>query len=145
MDGEPFARTLYPQTSNGKRRLTLCNLCLAVFLGLKNTPLSPLAGRSYESINVLHRCCGYTTILLMILHSTIYVSGLAKVHYLGLMMMPGQYAAAVAAICLLCTGVAATRFIRKRQYEIFYIVHVTLAIGILIAGTQDPQNTWLRH
>ncbi|KAK5693182.1 hypothetical protein LTR17_025226 [Elasticomyces elasticus] len=50
--------------------MALCNLCVAVFLGLKNTPLSPLAGKSYESINVLHRYCGYTTILYMVLHST---------------------------------------------------------------------------
>ena len=45
------------------------NLALVVFLGLKNTPLSPLAGKSYDSINVLHRVCGYTTILYMVLHA----------------------------------------------------------------------------
>lgn len=47
-------------------------MCLAVFLALKNTPLSSIAGRSYESINVLHRFCGYTTIFLMVVH-TAYV------------------------------------------------------------------------
>nr|POF01262.1 hypothetical protein CFP56_21210 [Quercus suber] len=50
--------------------MTVCNLCLVIFLGMKNTPLSPLAGRSYESLNVLHQFAGYTTILCMVLHST---------------------------------------------------------------------------
>lgn len=49
--------------------LALCNMCLAVFLGLKNTPLSPLAGRSFDSVNGLHQCCGYVSVLLVVLHA----------------------------------------------------------------------------
>lgn len=65
---------LLPGSGANKRfRVSLCNMCLAIFLALKNTPLSPIAGRSYESINVLHRWCGYTTILLMTVH-TAYVT-----------------------------------------------------------------------
>lgn len=64
---------LFELKANRWYRVSLCNMCLAVFLALKNTPLSPIAGRSYESINVLHRWCGYTTILLMTVH-TAYVT-----------------------------------------------------------------------
>lgn len=49
--------------------LALCNMCLAVFLGLKNTPLSPLVGRSFDVVNGLHRCCGYVSVLLAVLHA----------------------------------------------------------------------------
>lgn len=58
-------------TSFGNRLgwLSLANMLLAVLLGLKNTPLSPIAGKSYEQLNVLHRCCGQTTIVLTVLHT----------------------------------------------------------------------------
>jgi hypothetical protein len=114
--------------------MALMNLGLTVFLGLKNTLLSPLTGRSYETLNVLHRPCGYTTILFMILHSTIYVSGLAKADALMLLAAAPQYAAAVAGFSLLTIGVTASPFIRKRQYETFYIVHVVLGTLVLIMG-----------
>jgi hypothetical protein len=59
--------------TNRRYRVALCNMCLTIFAGIKNTPLSAIAGRSYESINVLHRWCGYTTILTTIVH-TAYVA-----------------------------------------------------------------------
>ena len=127
----PFENWVY--RADKVTRLTLCNLCLAVFLALKNTPLSPLAGRSYENINTLHRCVGYTTIVFMILHSTIYIGGLAKSHALTVLMRPGQYAAIFAAFCFLTIGVTAAGFFRRRLYELFFIVHVTLVAGMLIS------------
>ena len=126
--------------TNKSFRLTLCNICLSIFLALKNTPLSPLAGRSYESINVLRRCVGYTTILYMILHSTTYIGGLAKSHSLFLLVMPGQYAAVFAGFCFLTIGITASSFFRKRQYELFFIVHVTLVVGILTARKFHPKD-----
>ncbi|KAK4895929.1 hypothetical protein LTR27_006100 [Elasticomyces elasticus] len=109
--------------------MALCNLCVAVFLGLKNTPLSPLAGKSYESINVLHRYCGYTTILYMVLHSTVYVSGLYKVGALFVLMDPKQYAAATAGLSLLVLLMSA--LIRKRHYELFVTLHLCIVALVL--------------
>ena len=114
-------------------RLALCNLVLTIFLALKNTPLSPLVGKSYESINVLHRCAGYTTIVAMLLHSSIFIQSLVKGGSTFLLMMAPQYAAVFAGFCLLTIGVTASTFVRKRQYELFFIVHVTMVTGILIA------------
>ena len=121
----PLADTIF--------RLALCNLCFTVFLALKNTPLSPLAGRSYESINVFHRCAGYTTIVAVLLHASLYIQSLVKSGSTFLLMMPGQYAAVFAAFCFITIGVTASSFLRKRQYELFFIVHVTLVTGIMIA------------
>lgn len=61
-----------PNTSsiaNAQTRVSLLNMLLAILLALKNTPLSPIAGRSYEMVNVLHRWCGYTTIFIMTVHT----------------------------------------------------------------------------
>ena len=115
--------------------MALCNLALVMFLALKNTPLSPLAGRSYENINLLHRVCGYTVIVFVILHASTYISALAKAHALmEVLAVPGQYAAAVAAFSFLTIGITAFSFVRKRQYELFFIVHVILVTVILVSS-----------
>ena len=119
--------------ANMTPRLTLCNLCLTMFLAMKNTPLSPLAGRSYESVNVLHRCAGYTTIVAMLLHSTVYIQSLVKSSSTFLLEMSPQHAAVFAAFCLIVIGVTASSPFRKRQYELFFMIHVTMVMGILIA------------
>lgn len=116
-------------------RLALCNLSLTIFLGLKNTPLSPLAGRSYEGLNVFHRCAGYTTIVAILLHGSLFVQSLVRGGSSFLLMMPGQYAAVFATFCAITIGITASSFFRKRQYELFFIIHVTLATGILTART----------
>ena len=125
----------YGTTADEIYRLALCNLCFTVFLALKNTPLSPLAGRSYESINVFHRCAGYTTIVAVLLHASLFIQSLVRSGSTFLLMMPGQYAAVFAAFCFLTIGITASSFFRKRQYELFFIVHVTLVTGIMIART----------
>ena len=48
-------------------------------------------------------------------------------------MTGGQYAAFVAGFSLLSIGFTGLHFFRKRQYEVFYIVHVTLVTAILAA------------
>lgn len=62
-------KAVYNTQSLTRFRVSLCNMCLAILLALKNTPLSPIAGRSYEMVNVLHRWCGYTTIFIMTVHT----------------------------------------------------------------------------
>jgi predicted ferric reductase len=113
-------------------RLAACNLVLAIFLGLKNTILSPIAGKSYDSINILHRACGYTTIALMILHSTNMVAYLYAKHATKYLNLPGQYAAAVAGFSMLTIGFTAFHPIRRRFYELFYVAHIVLVLTILI-------------
>ncbi|KAK3621985.1 hypothetical protein LTR22_024979 [Elasticomyces elasticus] len=121
--------------------MALCNLCVAVFLGLKNTPLSPLTGKSYESINVLHRYCGYTTILYMVLHSTVYVSGLYKVGALFVLMDPKQYAAATAGLSLLV--LLMSTLIRKRQYELFVTLHLCIVALVLATDRSLRLSRWI--
>ncbi|KAK4503761.1 hypothetical protein PRZ48_004676 [Zasmidium cellare] len=115
--------------------LALCNMCLAVFLGLKNTPLSPLAGRSFDSVNALHRCCGYVTVLLVVIHAITYVVGLAKAGALTeVMTESANIAGAVAGVFMVLIFVTAVGFVRRRQYEFFYAMHLLLVAGILIAA-----------
>jgi predicted ferric reductase len=129
-------------------------MCLAMFLAMKNTPLSPIAGRSYESINVLHRWCGYTTILLMTVHTayvtfdppielcawfantpdSVYAAGLFATDYVHLLTTPGTIAADVAGIAMILILLTANGYVRRRHYEFFYIAHTILIIVSLITG-----------
>ncbi|SMY18926.1 unnamed protein product [Zymoseptoria tritici ST99CH_1A5] len=121
--------------------LALCNLCLVMFLGLKNTPLSPLAGRSFDQVNVLHRFCGYTTVALSIIHSVMYVDGLSKYGVLEqILQEPAQYAGIVAGLSMLMIAVTAVGFVRRRQYEVFYAAHIVLVAIVLVAvGLHRPE------
>jgi predicted ferric reductase len=49
-------------------RMAVINMSFTFFLALKNTPLSFLAGSSYEKLNILHRWTGRTTFIFLILH-----------------------------------------------------------------------------
>ncbi|KAF2163722.1 hypothetical protein M409DRAFT_57217 [Zasmidium cellare ATCC 36951] len=120
--------------------LALCNMCLAVFLGLKNTPLSPLAGRSFDAVNSLHRCCGYVTVLLVVLHAIVYVAGLANAGALTeVMTESANIAGAVAGVFMVLIFITAIGFVRRRQYEFFYAMHLVLVAGILITvGLHRP-------
>lgn len=123
-------------------RLALCNLFLAVLLGLKNTPLSPLAGVSFDSLNVLHRCVGYTTVLFMVLHATTYIAFLCESGAAQVLAEREQYAGAVAScamLVLLCTSIGP---VRRRVYELFYHTHLIMVALIIIAmGLHRPEMT----
>lgn len=126
-----------------------------MFLAVKNTPFSPLTGRSFDRVNTLHRCSGFLTILLMILHST-YVeicvsvgqcSPLHRTYVYGLLSFgvmeqvltePQQYAGAVASLSMLLMLATAIEFVRRRQYELFYAIHVVMAAVVLVSGMYFP-------
>ncbi|QIW95663.1 hypothetical protein AMS68_001181 [Peltaster fructicola] len=112
--------------------IALCNLCLVVFLGLKNTPLSPLAGQTYRDLNFLHRICGYITVIEVILHGALFSSGLFKVHAVSTLQTGSTYAGAAAGIAMLILAITASWFFRRRFYEAFYVLHVLLVFVIII-------------
>jgi len=120
---------------------------LAIFLGLKNTPLSPIAGRSYESLNVLHRWCGYTTILITIIHTAVYAAGLHGSKYAHLMTTPGTIGADVAGIAMILILLTANGWVRRRYFETFYLLHTILIVVTLITGksSQAPYSSIARQ
>lgn len=122
-----------------------------MFLALKNTPLSILTGRSFDRVNALHRCCGFLTIFFMVLHSAYveicvsvgqcspvhrtYIYGLSTFGVMEQVLTePQQYAGAVASLSMLLILATAIGFVRRRQYEMFYAIHVLMAAVVLVAG-----------
>lgn len=65
----------------------------------------------------------------------VYAAGLSQAGALDRVMTePAQYAGVVAGFSILGLFVTATGFMRRRQYEVFYVAHVLLVAIILITG-----------
>jgi predicted ferric reductase len=78
-------------------------------------------------------------------HST-YIYGLSTFGVLERVLTePQQYAGAVASLSMLLMLATAIGFVRKRQYETFYILHVLMAAVVLVAGMHStPSKPRLR-
>ncbi|TVY94022.1 Ferric/cupric reductase transmembrane component [Lachnellula willkommii] len=127
----------------GKRLgwISVANLGLVTFLSLKNTPLAFLTAYSYERLNVLHRIAGYSLLVSMILHATIYLAGDIDQDNLANLREDAQVEGIIAGFLMLLS-VALAVLIRKIRYEVFYVTHVVLFIVIIIlVGMHRPDFT----
>ncbi|RDW64032.1 hypothetical protein BP5796_10534 [Coleophoma crateriformis] len=111
--------------------LALLNICFITFLALKNTPLAFLTIHSYEKLNCLHQIGGYTVVAFVIVHFSMMSDYMVTNGYTMLLLEKPQICAMVAGISMVLIGATAT-FLRKMQYEVFYVIHVTLFLLILI-------------
>ncbi|KAB8270215.1 ferric reductase like transmembrane component-domain-containing protein [Aspergillus minisclerotigenes] len=112
--------------------VALANLVLLVFLALRNTPLAPLTGRSYEKLRPLHKTAGYTTIGLMLLHAIVYLSAWSQSGSLHKMQEIDNAAGAVAGVAMFVIGLSTIGWFVRKSYEVFYMVHVLMFILIMI-------------
>ncbi|TVY30564.1 putative ferric reductase transmembrane component [Lachnellula hyalina] len=129
-----------PLNNLGKRLgwISVANLGLVTFLALKNTPLAFLTAYSYERLNVLHRIAGYSLIVSMILHATIYLAGDIRKDNLSNMREDDQVVGIIAGFLMLLSVVLAV-LVRKMRYEIFYVTHVVLfMVTMILVGMHRP-------
>lgn len=98
-------------------RVTVANLVLLVFLALRNTPLAPLSGRSYEKLRPLHKAAGYTTIVMMALHAIVYLSAWSYKGSLDKMKKLDNTAGAVAGVAMLVIGFSTIGWFVRKSYE----------------------------
>lgn len=129
-----FTHLDWALTSNFARRLGwVCtiNITFTFFLALKLQPLGFLTGYTYERLNILHQIVGYTTVILALMHTLVFVAsrnqeGLSY-NLDDVLQRPGIIAALVM-IVIAITSLT----MRKRYYDAFYVIHVIAAILILI-------------
>lgn len=115
--------------------LTVLNMCLSIFLGLKHTPLSLLTDQSYEKLNCLHQVAGYSSIASLFLHTVVYLFSLNKMGKLSRVIMEkAQVMGILAGFSLLIIFLTAIS-LRKRHYEVFYVFHILMVLSaIILAG-----------
>ncbi|KAI1639996.1 ferric reductase NAD binding domain-containing protein [Biscogniauxia mediterranea] len=119
------------------------NMTFVIFLALKNTPLAFLTAYSYERLNGLHQIAGYTTLIQSIIHgvmySTYFLSN-GKLHVFHEQL-------GITGILLgfvLLTSVLAGLFLRRPNYELFYIIHLVLSIVVIITlGLHRPEKIFI--
>ncbi|KAI2470946.1 ferric reductase NAD binding domain-containing protein [Annulohypoxylon bovei var. microspora] len=115
------------------------NMVFVVFLALKNTPLAFLTAYSYERLNVLHQIAGYTTMLYVILHGSIYASYFIGAGRISVLQEDVVTAGIVAGFTMLAS-VMAGMVLRRFNYELFYIAHVILFLAIVVGlGLHRPE------
>ncbi len=116
----------------------VANLPLLYLFAAKNQPLKVLTGYSYESLNIFHRRLGEVMCLLALLHS----AGMIGVWYT--MLRPAGFSLAsflLSKIILLGVGAflayetlyfTSLGSFRRRWYELFLGVHITLQVIALV-------------
>ncbi|RKK09427.1 hypothetical protein BFJ66_g9310 [Fusarium oxysporum f. sp. cepae] len=110
--------------------LAVANLCLTVFLSLKNTPLGFLTGWTYDRLNSLHRASGLMTSALVVTHSAM-ISAFYQDQQPSRLYETKQYFGILAAFTMFSTVAVALMF-QHRRYELFYVLHVILFIALVV-------------
>ncbi|KAE8453286.1 hypothetical protein EG329_011353 [Mollisiaceae sp. DMI_Dod_QoI] len=118
--------------------VTLSNLVLVILLSLKNTPIAFLTAYSYERLQPLHQIAGYTSVACMFMHAIVYIAAWDYSDSLDQLLEKNQIMGIVAGLSLL--AILVTPLLRKKQYELFYILHIILAILILITAALHRPN-----
>ncbi|KAJ3530721.1 hypothetical protein NM208_g9201 [Fusarium decemcellulare] len=111
--------------------LAVANICLTVFLSLKNTPLGYLTGWSYERLNSLHRVTGLTTFVLVVVHAASYSSFFLDQQNAARLRFTDEIFGMVAGFGLLMVVTIALT-LQCRRYELFYVLHVFFFVVSLV-------------
>lgn len=95
----------------------MANFVLLVFLALRNTPLAPLSGYSYEKLRPLHKTAGYTCITTSVLHAAVYLSAWSERAELDNMRETQNLAGGIAGLAMVVIGVSTIGWFVRRFYE----------------------------
>jgi predicted ferric reductase len=123
--------------------MAACNIALVTFLALKNTPLAFLTTYSYERLNSLHQMAGYCTVIFSLLHAVVYTTALSYEGTLTDLLENSNIMGIVAGSSMLVI-LATALILRKRVYELFYVMHISLFMLILIAVGMHRPNIILK-
>lgn len=111
-------------------------MALCVFLGLKNTPLGPVAAVAHTELNVLHRIVGYITVLEVFVHATLYTVHFGRQGRWATLIEEGNVQGLGAGIAMI---ILLMGFLRHRGYEIFYVGHISgFMAAVIFTGLHRP-------
>ncbi|PHH77528.1 hypothetical protein CDD80_505 [Ophiocordyceps camponoti-rufipedis] len=131
-----------PMLSNvGSRSawLALGNLVVVAALVLKFTPLTWLTGRSYDRLNILHRVSGTMTVVWVIIHTGCYCAYFVKMGRAQRLLQKSDVCGIVAGLAMFLLAVSGF-LLRKRFYDTFYYLHVSLWILVLVMTALHQQK-----
>jgi hypothetical protein len=95
----------------------VANFTLLVFLALRNTPLAPLSGNSYETLRPLHKVAGYTCILTSVIHGISYTVVFSQKGELYKYKKTTNFSGAIAGVAMLIIGLSTIGWFVQKSYE----------------------------
>lgn len=95
----------------------MSNFVLLVFLALRNTPLAPLSGRSYEKLRPLHKVAGYTCILSAVIHGIVFLREAADAKVLFYFSKKKDLVGALAGLLMIIIGLSTIGRFARKYYE----------------------------
>jgi len=129
-----FTNLDWSLTSNFARRLGwVCtvNIAFIFFLALKLQPLGFLTGYTYECLNILHQIAGYTTVILALMHTLVFVASRNQEGLSYNLDDTLQRPGIIAGLLMIVIAIASLTM-RKRYHEAFYGIHLIAANLVLI-------------
>ncbi|KAF1350885.1 ferric reductase like transmembrane component-domain-containing protein [Delphinella strobiligena] len=96
------------------------------------SPLQALTRRSWESLNALHQLLGRVVTLFFCLHTAFYLNFFVRANLLAKRIREADVILGLFAITsFTIIGTTALTWVRRRNYRLFYAVHVVLATMLL--------------
>jgi predicted ferric reductase len=118
-------------------RLAILNITFVTFLAVRNTPLGILTAHSYEHLTQLHTVAGYTTFIFCLIHVTLEIVGMIRLHMRYKLLETRQINGTVVLVAIFIMLVFGA-FHRKLGYELFYLSHVIMYIVIIVGFVFHP-------
>ncbi|KAF7718869.1 Uncharacterized protein PECH_007184 [Penicillium ucsense] len=112
--------------------ISVANFVLLAFLAIRNTPLAPLSGTSYEKLRPLHKTAGYTCIATSVIHGVVYLNAWAQIDHLHEMGETSNLVGAIAGMAMVIIGISTIGWITRKYYELFYAIHLVMFLLIII-------------
>ncbi|KAH7169998.1 ferric reductase NAD binding domain-containing protein [Dactylonectria macrodidyma] len=109
--------------------MATANILLAVFLGLKNTPLRVLTSETYNRLNFLHRAVGYTAVAQTLLHAILYMICFGGKNRWDIFIYRPNLEGSISGVGMLMLLLG---IFRTLNYEVFYVSHI---IGVIVTIT----------
>ncbi|KAJ9101116.1 hypothetical protein QFC21_003334 [Naganishia friedmannii] len=109
--------------------LALAQLTPVILLSTKNNPLGMLLGLGYEKLNWAHRASGRLLWLTVTLHAGLWVDQYRRNGQLGVLKSTENKYGIAAYVMLCLLAVFSVRPVRRRFYEVFWALHLTLRLG----------------
>ena len=112
-----YSTYLLQSFTQTQSRVAVANLVLLVFLALRNTPLAPLSGYSYDKIRPLHKVAGYTCIFSSVLHGIVYLVAWAEIDHLAELRETENLAGPIAGLAMLIIAFSTITCFARQFYE----------------------------
>jgi len=134
-----FAQTFISPSVSGTGKAARLSVAAALLFAQKNSYITMVLGIPFDRAVSYHKLAGYVAVITGIFHTAAYFLDDKVTHSTGgfyrlLELTQGTTNSSGTALvaCILLIYFSSLKVIRKRLFELFYFLHLTLLVGIII-------------